>query len=93
MTPLSNTHFQPFIYPPSCYFGESTPENLAFNTKIQYLAQKIAYIGGLEASGQLSSKKAYKEIKAQWKEFKQFRKKLKEGKYLENLMSSKASSM
>ncbi|MBD2388037.1 hypothetical protein H6G32_21940 [Cylindrospermum sp. FACHB-282] len=73
-----------FIYPPSLYCNNPTPENIAFNTQLQKLAAEIAYISGLEASGLISPDEAYKEVKALWKQFQQFKKGI-DGKPVERL--------
>ncbi len=87
MKKLNNNDFKPFIYPPSCYYGDGTPENINFNASIQELSQQIAYIGGLEASGEISSKKAYKKIRTLWKDFKKLKQKLRISKNVGNLVN------
>jgi hypothetical protein len=76
-----------FIYPPSCYSGEPISENIVFNHQLQVFSQEIAYIGGLEASGQISSKAAYKQVKELWKQVRRFKKKLKLSKSIGNLVN------
>ncbi|MDF0553424.1 hypothetical protein [Kamptonema sp. UHCC 0994] len=65
-----------FLHPRSRYYGDFTPENLAFNANLQEFAQKITYICSLETGGKISSEKAYKEIKALWKQLKNSKKNL-----------------
>ena len=69
-----------FLYPRSRYYGEFTPENLAFDANLQEFAQKITYICSLETGGKISTEKAYKDIKALWKDLKSSKKQLGIGK-------------
>lgn len=86
---IKSIHFSQssFIYPPRCYNQEGTQEQVVFNTRVQLFAQEVSYIGGLEASGQISAKAAYKQIKANWKQLKKFKKQLKWSNSLGNLIS------
>jgi hypothetical protein len=59
-----------FLHPRSRYYGEFSPENLAFNANLQEFAQKITYICSLETGGKISAEKAYEDIKALWKDLK-----------------------
>lgn len=71
-----------FLHPRSRYYGDFTPENLAFNANLQEFAQKITYICSLETGGKISSENAYKEIKALWKQLKTSKKNLGIGESL-----------
>jgi hypothetical protein len=71
-----------FLYPRSRYYGQFTPEHLAFNANLQEFAQKVSYISNLETGGKLSSQEAYGKIKSLWKELKHSKKALKIGKNL-----------
>lgn len=68
-----------FLYPHSRYRGHFTPQNLAFNANLQEFAQRIEYLCALETNGKLSPDKAYKEIKALYKQLKQSKKELQIG--------------
>ena len=61
------------------YRGQFTPENLTFNANLQEFAQKITYICSLETGGKISTEKAYKDIKALWKDLKSSKKQLRIG--------------
>jgi hypothetical protein len=63
-----------FLYPRSRYYGEFTPENLAFNANLQEFAQKIGYICSLETGGKLSPAEAYDRIRQLWQDLKRSRK-------------------
>lgn len=65
-----------FFNPRSKYWGEFTPQNLAFNANLQEFAQKVAIICSLETGGKISSLEAYQEIKALWKDLKVSKKNL-----------------
>ena len=65
-----------FLHPRHRYYGDFTPENLAFNANLQEFAQKITYICSLETGGKISAEKAYKDIKALWKDLKSSKKQL-----------------
>jgi hypothetical protein len=71
-----NKESEDFLHPRSRYYGNFTPENLAFNANLQEFAQKITYICSLETGGKISSERAYKEIKALWKQLKGSKKNL-----------------
>jgi hypothetical protein len=60
-----------FFYPRGKYYGEFTPENLAFNANLQEFAQRIGIVCSLETGGKISSEEAYQQVKALWKELKQ----------------------
>ena len=69
-----------FLHPRSRYYGEFTPEQLAFNANLQEFAQRVSYICALETGGKLSSVEAYKSVKKAWKELKSSKKGLGIGK-------------
>lgn len=71
-----NKESNDFLHPRSRYYGNFTPENLAFNANLQEFAQKITYICSLETGGKISPERAYKEIKALWKQLKSSKKNL-----------------
>lgn len=70
-----------FLNPHHRYYGQVTPENLAFNANLQEFAQKVAYITALETGGKVSSEQAYKEIKDLWQQLKQSKKAMAIGKH------------
>jgi hypothetical protein len=65
-----------FFFPRSRYYGEFTPENLAFNANLQEFAQKVTFICGLETGGKISPEEAYHRIKQAWSQLKQSKKNL-----------------
>ena len=65
-----------FLYPQSRYYGQVTPENLAFNANLQEFALRVSYISALETGGKLSPEEAYERIQGLWKQLKQTRKAL-----------------
>lgn len=65
-----------FLYPRSRYYGEFTPQNLAFNANLQEFAQRVSYLCNLETGGKISPDEAYEQIKALWKELKKSKKNL-----------------
>lgn len=73
-----------FLYPQSHYYGQFTPETLAFNANLQEFAQRVSYISGLQTGGRLSSEQAYEQVKCLWKQLKQSKKAMGIG---ENLSS------
>lgn len=73
---MNLTQREDFLYPRHRYYGNFTPENLAFNANLQEFAQKIAYICSLETGGKINTEKAYKDIKALWKDLKHSKKQL-----------------
>ncbi len=46
----------------NCYNGKFTLENLVFNANLQEFAQRVSYICGLEANGQISPEEAITQI-------------------------------
>jgi len=65
-----------FLTPRSRYYGEFTPENLAFDANLQEFAQRVAVICSLETGGKLSPEAAYVEIRQLWKKLKRSKKNL-----------------
>lgn len=63
-----------FLYPRSRYYGEFTPEHLAFNANLQEFSQRVSYISALETGGKLSSEQAYEQVKCLWEQLKQSKK-------------------
>jgi hypothetical protein len=59
-----------FLFPRSKYWGEFTPQNLAFNSNLQEFAQRVVFVCNLETGGKMSSQEAYDEIKRLWKVLK-----------------------
>ncbi|MEB3312748.1 MAG: hypothetical protein VKL98_01230 [Cyanobacteriota bacterium] len=60
-----------FLFPRSKYWGEFSPQRLAFNANLQEFAQRISFVCNLETGGKISPSEAYEEIKRLWKELKQ----------------------
>ncbi len=79
MTRTTQVSKNNFLYPQSRYYGEFTPEYLAFNANLQEFAQKLSYISALETGGKLSPEQAYEQIKHLWKQLKQSKKAMKIG--------------
>lgn len=65
-----------FLYPHSRYYGQFTPENLAFNANLQEFAQKVSYISALETGGKLAPEQAYEQVERLWQKLKQSKKAL-----------------
>lgn len=61
---------QEFLYPRARYYGEFTPEKLAFNANLQEFGQRVSYLCSLETSGKITTLEAYKSVKQAWKELK-----------------------
>jgi hypothetical protein len=57
-----------FLYPRSSYYGDFTPENLAFDANLQEFAQRVTILCALETGGKVSPDEAYQEIKVLWKQ-------------------------
>lgn len=66
-----------FLYAQSRYYGQFTPEYLAFNANLQEFSQKVAYISALQTGGKLSPEQAYEQVKTLWRQLKQSKKALK----------------
>lgn len=65
-----------FLSPRSKYWGEFSPQNLAFNSNLQEFAQRVSFICNLETGGKLTAQEAYREIRGLWKDLKQSKKNL-----------------
>ncbi|MGF1568092.1 MAG: hypothetical protein ACFCVD_08465 [Nodosilinea sp.] len=63
-----------FLYPHSRYYGEFSPQRLAFNANLQEFAHRVSYISGLQTGGKLSPEEAYGQIKSLYKQLKQTKK-------------------
>ncbi|MBE9135897.1 hypothetical protein IQ254_01540 [Nodosilinea sp. LEGE 07088] len=59
-----------FLFPRSKYWGEFTPQQLAFNANLQEFAQRVSFVCNLETGGKMSPHDAYDEIKRLWKDLK-----------------------
>jgi hypothetical protein len=59
-----------FIQPRSYYYGDFSPQNLAFNQNLQDFSNEIGIIVALETGGKLDPQEAYKKIKKLFKELK-----------------------
>lgn len=59
-----------FLFPRSKYWGEFTPQRLAFNANLQEFAQRVSFVCNLETGGKISALEAYDEIKRLWKDLK-----------------------
>ena len=77
--PASNNSKDEYLFPQSKYYGQFTPEQLAFNANLQEFSQRISIICSLETGGKLSPLDAYEQIKQAWKELKQSKKGLSIG--------------
>ena len=66
----SNESRDKFLFPRARYYGDFTPENLAFNANLQEFAQRVATICGLETGGKISPEDAYEQIRTLWKTLK-----------------------
>jgi sigma54-dependent transcription regulator len=60
-----------FLFPRSKYWGEFTPQRLAFNANLQEFAQRVSFVCNLETGGKMSAQEVYDEIKRLWKSLKQ----------------------
>ena len=72
-----------FLYPRSRYYGEFTPEHLAFNANLQEFSQRVSYISALQTGGKLDSEQAYEQVKCLWKQLKQSKKAMRIGSDLQ----------
>jgi hypothetical protein len=64
------------MYPTSRYYGQFTPEQLAFNANLQEFAQRVSLLCSLETGGKISADETYQQIKQLWKELKASKKQL-----------------
>lgn len=65
-----------FLYPLSRYYGQFSPQRLAFNANLQEFSQRVSYICVLETGGKLTSAEAYLQVKQLWKTLKKSKKQL-----------------
>ena len=72
----NNNNKGEFLYPMGNYYGEFTPQNLAFNANLQLFAQQVMYLCNLEANGKIGPEEAYDEIKKFWKQLKRSKREL-----------------
>lgn len=66
-----------FLYPRSRYYGNFTPEILAFNANLQELAQKVNFISNLHTAGKLSTEQATQQLNSLWEQFSRAKETLK----------------
>lgn len=59
-----------FLFPRSKYWGEFSPQRLAFNANLQEFAQRVSVLCNLETGGKLEPGEAYDQIKRLWKDLK-----------------------
>ncbi len=71
MTDNQSSPKESFLFPRSKYWGEFTPQQLAFNANLQEFAQRVSFVCNLETGGKMSADQAYDEIKRLWKDLKQ----------------------
>lgn len=69
-----------FLYPRSRYYGKATPENVAFDAKLQEFSHKINYISGLQTAGKISAKLAYLQVQELWQQLEDTKKELDRAK-------------
>lgn len=69
-------HKSEFLYPRSRYYGQATPENIAFDAKLQEFSQQINYISNLQTAGKISSTVAYLKVEELWEQLEEMRKQL-----------------
>jgi hypothetical protein len=62
--------------PTSRYYGEFTPENLAFNANLQEFANRIGIICNLETGGKVTPEEAYAQVRHLWRALKESKKAL-----------------
>jgi hypothetical protein len=52
-----------FLFSPSSYKGDFTPESLVFQGTLQEFAQRVSYICELEDNGNISPQEAYAQVR------------------------------
>lgn len=82
---MDNNSKENFIRPVSRYYGEFTPEHLAFNANLQEFAQRVSLLCGLETGGKIAPDEAYEQIKTLWHQLKESKKSLLDQQRPENL--------
>jgi hypothetical protein len=65
-----------FLNPKSKFYGNFSPENLAFDANLQEFANRVSIICALETGGKITPLDAYEQIKALWKQVKVSKKNL-----------------
>ncbi len=65
-----------FLYPQSSYYGKETPENIAFNQKLQEFSHKLNYISGFQTAGKIPPRLAYLQVEELWQELEETKEKL-----------------
>lgn len=65
-----------FFNPLGRYYGEFTPNNLAFNANLQEFAQQASYLCNLETNGKITPEEAYMQIKQLWQQLDQSKQEL-----------------
>lgn len=70
-----------FFFPRARYYGDFTPQQLAFNANLQEFAQRVSFICSLETGGKIPSLEAYQQIKDLWKELKRSKSELLDRPY------------
>ena len=65
-----------FLNPKSKFYGDFSPENLAFDANLQEFANRVSIICSLETGGKITSLEAYEQIKDLWKQVKASKKNL-----------------
>lgn len=61
-------HDNEFLSPRSRYYGNFSPQNLAFNANLQEFALRVNTVCGLETGGKITPNDAYQEIKKLWQQ-------------------------
>ncbi len=64
------------MYPISRFYGQFSPEQLAFNANLQEFAQRVSLLCGLETGGKLSPEQTYQQIKLLWQNLTESKKQL-----------------
>lgn len=59
-----------FLNPRSAYYGEFSPQNLAFNANLQTFSSRVSLICALETGGKLTPLEAYQSIQELWHQLK-----------------------
>lgn len=65
-----------FLNPLGRYYGEFTPNNLAFNANLQEFAQQAFYLCNLETNGKITPEETYRQIKQLWRQLEQSKQEL-----------------
>ncbi len=70
MTEQKPPQKEDFLFPRSKYWGDFSPQRLAFNANLQEFAQRVSLVCNLETGGKIGPMEAYEEIKRLWKDLK-----------------------